>query len=87
MMFSLQKTLVKTAHTILRVERDLKLNDRHAVDALGKKFGAATIEKDFERWCLDVKKSGTRAPTFSISEYLKIAESRMEKKHHKSTDN
>jgi hypothetical protein len=80
MMFALQKRLMKAAHTILRVHRDLKLKDKHQLEIYARKYGAVVLERDFERWCLDVKAGGMRAPTFPVSEYLKIIESRMEGK-------
>jgi hypothetical protein len=39
------------------------------------------LESDFQKWCEAVKNSGKRPSTFPVSEYLKIAESRMDKNH------
>ncbi len=80
MMFATHKILLKTALRVLRAHRDLKLSDRHQVDALGKKYGEPVIVADFTKWCAEIKRRGLRPPTYPVHEYLRVAETRMGKK-------
>lgn len=71
---SLQKSLPRIAARVLKNTHVGLKRMKEKFELIEVAYGAAEVEEDFEKWCLEVQDANPRYP---LSEYVKVVDSRI----------